>query len=361
MTKLLPGLVLCAAALGAGCSTAPGTLGEKTAAGTSATSAPVAVSPGGASADPPGVKASASANDEPPLPPPDAALLTRLRADVEAVAISRAPLSPGWRSVQAKLKERLNALGIATSTQAFGGGGQNVLGIIEGTDKESGTVILSAHYDHIAGCGGADDNASGVAVVLEAARALSASKSKRTLVLAFWDQEEAGLLGSAEYARVARARGDEITLMISLDGVGYADRRAGSQTLPDGIDLILPEMVKELEATGRKGDFLAAIGDEGSSEAIAALRRQGARRGLPVFGAGLSRLARLGLLDAARSDHASFWLAGYPGILLTDTANFRNPRYHCGAGPDTPETLDYEFLARVTLTTIDLVREVQGS
>jgi Zn-dependent M28 family amino/carboxypeptidase len=292
--------------------------------------------------------------------PPDPELVARLKADVAAVAVERHPRSPGWLKVQRLIQKRLEEAGLAVATEAFAGGGRNVIATAKGTTKPEELVILSAHYDHIPGCAGADDNASGVAVLLEAARVLGTARGGRTLVLAFWDHEEAGLFGSRDYAARAESNGTEIAVMISLDGVGFADRRPKSQTLPDGIDVVLPEMVRELEANEHRGDFLAVIGDEGSSAAIAAFDELGHKRGLNVMGAGLSKLSRLALLDAARSDHASFWLAGYPGILITDTANFRNPNYHCGAGPDVPESLDYDFLARVALTTIDVVRAARA-
>lgn len=333
-----------------GCSTAPLPSGEKT----SSASATAAVT--GASASPSATATAAvavSARYE--VTPPDPALVARLKADVAAVAIERPPRSPGWLRVQQLLKSELHKAGLTTTTEAFSGGGLNVIGTVKGSKKADEIVILSAHYDHIAGCAGADDNASGVAVLLEAARSLGKSSGDRTLVLAFWDHEETGLVGSSHYAQRIESKGEKVALMISLDGVGFSDKRPNTQTLPDGIELVLPDMVKELEANERRGDFLAVIGDDGSSPAVAAFDDYGARRGLDVMGAGLSKLSRLALLDAARSDHASFWLAGYPGILITDTANFRNPNYHCGEGPDAPASLDYDFLARVALTTIDVV------
>lgn len=335
------------------CSTAPLPSSEKSST-PSASAVAAAPSP----------TASASAGPVAParyeVSPPDVALVARLKSDVAAVAVERHPRSPGWLRVQRLLKKRLEEAGLAVTTEAFAGGGQNVMGTLKGTSKADELVILSAHYDHISGCAGADDNASGVAVLLEAARVLGKSSGGRTLVLAFWDHEENGLIGSTDYAQRAQAKDAKIALMISLDGVGFADKRPKSQTLPDGIDLVLPEMVRELEANEHRGDFLAVIGDDASTAAVAAFDDYGARRGLNVMGAGLSKLSRLALLDAARSDHASFWLAGYPGILLTDTANFRNPNYHCGAGPDAPESLDYDFLARVALTTIDVVGAARG-
>jgi Zn-dependent M28 family amino/carboxypeptidase len=257
--------------------------------------------------------------------------------------------------VQELIASRLKKHGFEVEHHSWQPIAKNVLGVRKGKSKADEVVILSAHYDHVWGCQGADDNGSGVAVVLEAARVLGDMEPDRTLVLAFWDHEESGLHGSSAYVTRARQRKEDIRLMISLDGVGFIDARPGTQQMPDGIGLVVPDIVQELEERQHRADFIAVIGDDASDAAVRAFDDHGVERGLPVLGAALSAIGRLALLDAARSDHASFWLGGYPGILVTDTANFRNPRYHCGAGPDTPESLDYVFLARVALTTIDVV------
>ncbi len=297
--------------------------------------------------------ASASAAAAPPSAPLDPALVERLREDVRRVAVRRDPGSQGWRDVRAFISQRLTDLGYAPSHDAFAQGGVNVIATKPGASLASELVILSAHYDHVWDCAGADDNASGVAVVLEAARALLDATPNRTIMLAFWDFEEDGLVGSTSWAKKARARGDRIEMVISLDGVGYVDPRPGSQTLPTGADNLLPDVARQLKTSGYRGDFIALIADSDSDEHVEAFEGFAASRGLPHVAVGLSALTRVLLLDAARSDHASFWLMGYPGILVTDTANFRNPRYHCATGSDSPDSLDYEFLAKVAGAVID--------
>lgn len=289
--------------------------------------------------------------------PPDTARRARVEADVATVAIPRHPGSPGHAKVQRHVQTELERAGLKPTLEAFDGG-TNVVARREGSRRPDEIIVLSAHYDHIPGCAGADDNASGVAVILEAARAIRGGD--RTLVIASWDREEDGLLGSAAWAATARGRGAKISLAISLDGVGYADRREGAQTLPPGADAVLPTVAKRLAENKYKGDFVVALGDTGAAPALAAFERFGTALGQPAYGVELAGLSRLALLDAARSDHASFWLHGYPALLVTDTANFRNPRYHCGAGPDDKSTLDYDLLARVTslviATTEDALR-----
>jgi len=312
-----------------------------------------------AGGDPPSAGSAASVAARPRPAPPDPALVQRLRDDVEKIAIRRDPGSPGWTAVRALIEARLKEQGWDPTEDAFESGagrGINVLARREGSDPSAGTVILSAHYDHIWDCPGADDNASGVAAVLEAARELHDDASKQSVMLAFWDHEEDGLVGSSSWARRAKLRGDKIDLAIALDGVGYTDRHPGSQSLPPASESLLPDVARTLKTNGYRADFIALIADGGSDVWADAFEKSADDRGLPAVVVSLNALTRVLLLDAARSDHAAFWVLGYRAMLVTDTANFRNPRYHCGEGQDTPDSLDYEFLARVTSTVIDTTR-----
>ncbi|HTJ84934.1 MAG TPA: M20/M25/M40 family metallo-hydrolase [Polyangiaceae bacterium] len=313
------------------------------------------------SADPPGTARvdPATSAVRPRPSPPDPALVERLRADVQRIAIRRDPGSPGWRDVRATIEARLREQKWEPAEDTFAGGGIQGINVIarrKGTASPDATVILSAHYDHVWDCAGADDNASGVAVVLEAARALSDYAPTRSLVLAFWDYEEDGLIGSTSWAKRAKLRGEKIELAIALDGVGYVDPRPGSQSLPPGADALLPDVSRTLKSNDYRGDFIAVIADSDSEKYVDAFAQSADARGLPAVTVDLSGVTRVLLLDAARSDHASFWLLGYPAMLVTDTANFRNPRYHCAEGSDTPDSLDYAFLARVTGAVIEATK-----
>lgn len=280
-----------------------------------------------------------------------AARRRRLEEDVERVAVERTVGSPGWLAVQSLLKDRLTELGYAVSLEPVGRG-MNVIGTKTGTKASDELVILSAHYDHIEGCRGADDNASGVAVVLEAARTFQSRPLDRTLVFAFWDLEESGLEGSAAYAERAEQESRKITQMVSLDGVGFARHEPSSQRMPEGVGTILPEIERQLEGNEYKADFIGAMGDPDSEQFLSLFEKAGRAAGIPAIGVPLSTVARMLLSDAARSDHASFWDAGYPAAVVSDTANFRNPNYHCYHGADDPGTLDYAFLTGVTEAVI---------
>jgi Zn-dependent M28 family amino/carboxypeptidase len=286
---------------------------------------------------------------------PDAAQRDRLKADVQRVAIDRAPGSEGWNQVRTLIENSFDRERFQVETHAFDQSGRNVIATRKGTTSPEQVVVLSAHYDHIRGCKGADDNASGVAVVLEAARQLSQRSFPRTLVLAFWDHEEDGLLGSRAWALQARQRGTDIRVMISLDGVAFARHTPDSQRMPQAVGVLLPDLVKRLAANEGRANFIAGLGDSASVATLAQFEAAGAAVGQTAFGIELPGATRVLLADAARSDHASFWLAGYPGILITDTANFRNPNYHCGSGSDDPDTLDYDFLNKVASVVIRTV------
>jgi hypothetical protein len=269
----------------------------------------------------------------------------RLADDVSVFARARVPGSAGWREVQQRLQKRLTVLGFEFERQEYGSG-VNLIGTLHGASRER--VIVSAHYDHIAQCAGADDDASGLAAVLEVARLLAPRPRARTLVVAFWDEEERGLLGSRAFSARARERSENIVTALSLDAVGVARAAPGSQHVPPGFDQLLPAQAALLAQRGFRADFIALVANTNARPFADRLAAYAGPLDLPLLRLDVSALEAALLPDLFRSDHAAFWLAGYPGLLLTDTAEFRNPAYHCQHAPDVPQTLDYEFLTRVT-------------
>jgi hypothetical protein len=114
---------------------------------------------------------------------------------------------------------------------------------------------------------------------------------------------------------------------------------------------VFVEQGAALKARSYAGDFVALLANTDASRAAASFRRHADAIGLPVLSAELSLLEAFAFPDVFRSDHASFWQNGYPALLLSDSGEFRNPGYHCGKRADSPATLDYEFLERVTAAT----------
>jgi aminopeptidase YwaD len=211
---------------------------------------------------------------------------------------------------------------------------QNLILQIESNSvKKRSPLIIGAHYDTVAGCVGADDNGSGVAVLLELAAYFSANPIKYPIQLIAFDMEEYGLLGSAAYADKLKHENQKIRLMISLEMLGYCDRTPNSQHYPAGLDKFYPNT----------GDFIGLIGSIPTIPDLIHLQYHMKSvvscEWLPAGWRGLA------IPDTRRSDHAPFWDAGYKALMVTDTANMRNPHYHKSS--DQLETLDLEFLTQV--------------
>ena len=225
-------------------------------------------------------------------------------------------------------------------------------------------VVVGAHHDTVAGSPGADDNGSGLAALLELARVLGRRRWEATLELVAFDFEERGdperdglFPGSRAYvAGLGRAR--ELRGAFVYDLIAYASDLGGTQRLPPGLDRLYPDAAALVDRSGARGDFLVALGNvAGENTLTERFAKAAAAAELPV----LPLTVREGTpaRDLYRSDHVAFWDAGMPALLLTDTANFRNPNYHLPT--DTPETLDARFWARVVDATVAAVAELAGA
>jgi Zn-dependent M28 family amino/carboxypeptidase len=216
---------------------------------------------------------------------------------------------------------------------------------LTGVERPGDILLVGAHYDTVEGSPGADDNASGVAAMIEIASLLSRRRLRSTVrCVAFVNEEPpffySRQMGSAVYARAARARGDDIRLMVSLEMLGYYSARSGSQHYPPLLGLFYPD----------RANFIAFVSNLGSRRELA--RLCGAFRSNCTFPS--ERLASPAIVPGVSwSDQLSFWRAGYPAVMVTDTAFYRYPHYH--APTDTPEKLNYVALARVTAGLADAV------
>ena len=230
----------------------------------------------------------------------------------------------------------------------------NIIASRGGTAFPEQRVIVLAHYDTVSTTPGADDNASGVAVLLEVAEALKPFQFERSVQFIGVNLEEnarvndhtSGTRGSRALAAYARENDWIIEGVLVLESVAYAGDSA-VQTAPAGIPFKVPEV----------GDFIAVVGNENSRELVEGFARSIDRYRLPlpyelfvVPGAGEV------LPDTRRSDHAPFWDNGYKAVMVTDTTNFRNPNYH-GSG-DILQTLNLSFAAEVCRATTGLVLEI---
>jgi hypothetical protein len=225
---------------------------------------------------------------------------------------------------------------------------QNLIAEIPGSRRPSEIVIIGAHYDTVYDCPGADDNSSGVAGLLELARLLKAKEMARTLrFVAFVNEEppwfQTENMGSWVYAKEAHKLHENIVAAVSIESIGvYADTD-GSQKYPLGFGALYPS----------KGNFLSFVGNVESRKLVrTATRSFRQTTNFPSEGAALPGA----IPGVGWSDHWSFWEAGYPAIMVTDTALFRNKNYH--RPTDTPETLNYDRMARVVHGLAEVVMEL---
>ncbi|MEG4998887.1 M28 family peptidase [Microcoleus sp. B4-D4] len=286
------------------------------------------------------------------FPNPSPSPLTVEKNDVLAPQIDQSRL---WKHVENLVGERegeesrsfsrdyiskqLQTSGLSPELQQFDRG-INVFAERKGTDSNSGKILVAAHYDTVPKSPGADDNATGVAVVLEVARLLGSRPTPRTLQVAFFDREELGLLGSLAFTGSA-ARLKNLQAAVVLDMVGYACRTSGCQQYPEGLTA-----QPFLEASGvtspDKGEFIAVVGDAEHPLLLKTFAESG-NADLPPVVALPVPLKGLLTPDVLRSDHAPFWYKGIGAVLVTDTANLRSPHYH--QPTDTLATIDRPFFA----------------
>lgn len=231
----------------------------------------------------------------------------------------------------------------------------NLVARRKGSDPDAPRVLVGAHVDTVRSSPGADDNASGVAGLLESARLLAEDDFARTLELVVFNlEEQQGLtyrVGSRRFVEQAREEGVVYEGALILEMIGFAVDAPGTQTIP------LPIRWMDLPRTG---DFIAAVGDRGSRALVRTFRASAgdAAPDLPVATLTVP-LRGWPVWATRRSDNASFWDAGWPALLITDTADLRNPHYH--RLTDALETLDFDFMARVVDAVVETVRRVAGA
>ncbi|WP_429573198.1 M28 family peptidase [Paraburkholderia sp. UCT70] len=200
-------------------------------------------------------------------------------------------------------------------------------------------IVLGTHYDTVPGSPGADDNASGVAALLETMFLLRAFAPQYSMRCVAFVNEEAPFffrrdMGSLRYARAARLRGDRIRLMLSLEMLGYYRDEPGTQAYPPLLRCFYPS----------SGNFIGFVSNLRSAQRLGWLTNAfQASSDFPLQRAALSWWVP----GVALSDHSSFWREGFPAVMVTDTAYLRNPHYH--TAHDVPATLDYGRMAAVTL------------
>ena len=270
----------------------------------------------------------------------------RLRAWVQRLAVPRHIFANARSNerVGRDLSAAFERRGLAVHVQ---GRHRNVVALPPASNGRALTFV-AAHYDSVPDCPGADDNASGLAVMLECARILAGTTPRLPVGFIAFNAEEDGLLGSRDFvARGLPELGCRVRAVHVLEMVGFRPR-ARTQDLP----------VPWAPSRMRVPDYVGLIAKERSNPVIDRAMRSLAAPRLRVLGAKTWGPLERVLPDISRSDHFPFWLAGETATLWTDTGNFRNPHYH--RATDTPDTLDYVFMRDVTELLTSLVAEEVG-
>jgi len=285
---------------------------------------------------------------------PEVALRDELRANVQTLAGEIGERNM-WRYPQLNaatdfIENSFSRVGLHPRRDSYELHGQachNIEAEIAGTRPD--VVLIGAHYDSVFGSPGANDNGSGVAALLALARRFAGKSPQHTLrFVAFVNEEPPFFLsdemGSFVYASRCKARGDQISAMISVETIGYFSDAPHSQTYPaPGLGIFYPKV----------GNFIGFVSDVHSRallRRVVALFRKHAK--IPSEGAALPAF----IPGVSWSDQWSFWRHGYPGIMITDTAPFRYPHYH--SSTDTPDKLDYDRFALVVSGMEKVIEEL---
>jgi Zn-dependent M28 family amino/carboxypeptidase len=271
-------------------------------------------------------------------------LADALKAHVQRLAATpRPPGTTAHREAARYIRQHLEQSGFIVDDASFreaGVAGVNLLTRPMPERPELPLLIVGAHYDSVPHSAGADDNASAVAALLELARRIGPQVQLGTvsarLQLVAYDLEESGLIGSYVHGRELKRAGAALRGMISLEMLGFTAHTPGSQRLPPHLAHLYPDVA----------NFIGVVGNDASLEMLkVATEGMKSVAGLPVESLSVPGNGEA-LAETRLSDHASFWDNGYPALMITDTSFFRNPHYH--QTTDTPATLNYEFLAKVT-------------
>jgi hypothetical protein len=288
----------------------------------------------------------------PALTPAQRELSEELRGDVATLAVEIGERNVGTLSnlnaAADFIEATLRATGMRVTRQQYEIGTHPVYNIeatLRGTVKPEEIVVVGAHYDTVYKCPGANDNGTGIAALLAIAERLSGAPLARTVRFVAFTNEEppfyrTARMGSVIYAQRCRERDEDIVLMLSLETIGYYTDEPKTQKYPVPVGFMYPR-------TGNFIGFASNIKSAGTLRKVVGLFRKHAQ--FPSEG---------GAVDIGWSDQWSFWQAGYPGVMVTDTAPYRYPWYH--DPEDLPDKLDFERMARVVEGLERVVRGVAG-
>lgn len=237
----------------------------------------------------------------------------------------------------------------------------NLSGLLQGVNENSNFFVVGAHWDAVKDSPGSDDNASGVAGMLEVMRVLSGYELNSLVYFVGFDMEEQGLLGSREFvSRLHRQNLDKAGLAINLDMIGFHSTEPKSQIFPGALKDIFPDAYKTVSGDGFRGDFILNLMNEATHPAgrkfdsIAAIYVPD----LKIVSLTVQDDGRFAPEAFRSSDHASFWDAGIKAISLGDTGDMRNFNYHSSG--DVIESIDFDFINKVVKATAATIASLAG-
>lgn len=267
----------------------------------------------------------------------------QLRNDVEYMVSAFVPRDAYYpqnlRAMAKYLEERFTKAGASVTLQKYDVDDRKYYNVIASYGPEAGPrLVVGAHYDTCCELPGADDNTSGVAGLLALAPLLAKAELKQRVDLIAFTLEEPPFfrtegMGSAQHAAMLVEEKAEVALMIALEMIGYFT------DAPDTQDYPVP-LMKALYPT--TGNYLAVVGRTGEGSIAKEVKlKLMAGTNLPIYSINAPRF----IPGVDFSDHLNYWQRGFPAVMLTDTAFYRNKNYH--TADDTPEKLDYERMAEV--------------
>lgn len=277
-----------------------------------------------------------------------------LREDVNHLAgSSRVYSDPsGLDEVAAWIHTRFETCGAAVKDQVYGAHGRVYRNVIADFGPSSGPVtVVGAHYDTCGPRPGADDNASGLASLLALAKMLQANPPAQPVELVAYTLEEPPFfrsadMGSVRHAQALKASGRKVRGVFVLEMIGTFTDEDDTQGYPlPGMSLLY----------GGRGDYLAVVGSVGEGALVRKVKAA-FRSASDLSVKSINAPSAIEGIDF--SDHRSYWAEGLPAIMFTDTAFYRNRRYHTAA--DTPERLDYTRMAQAVQGVYGVVRKFSG-
>lgn len=241
--------------------------------------------------------------------------------------------------------------------------GENVVSNKDANSESKKVFVVGAHMDAAKDSPGGDDNATGLAGLLEVMHVLSDYNFNHQLVFVGFDCEEIGFLGSKYFVNDALEQKKQIEGMVNFDMIGAFSELPNTQMIPQGFDALFPDVAEMVAKDSFKGNFVVCTSNQ-ASESLGINFKEKAEQYLPTL-----KVASLVALEngeftptLASSDHAPFWKANFKAIHIGDGGETRNPKLN--TPDDTLEFVNYQFISEIvkaTIVTIAELAEIQHS